>query len=211
MIDNIQWIGHGGFIIQGPPLIYINPWRVALSAFLADVILIGHDHYEHFSLADIEKLRGRNTLILTNEAVAQQIEGAQVLRPWHSHTFDRARITGIPAYSPGGILHPPEAGGLGFLISLNFHDIYYAGDTGETPDMLRLQPDIAILPIDGNDTLTPEQAAEVVRRMRPRYAIPSNWGALSIPSSATLKDAHEFRRLVGGRAEVVIPGARDDE
>jgi len=57
MIDRIEWLGHGSFFIQGPPLIYINPHRVVRRTFLADVILISHTHQEQFSVADIEKLR----------------------------------------------------------------------------------------------------------------------------------------------------------
>ncbi len=206
MIEQIQWLGHGSFVIQGPPLIYINPWRLGRTAFVADAILIGHDHYEHFSQVDIERLRGPQTIVLANETVAEQVEGASVIRPYHSVTIDRARITAIPAYSVGGDLrHAPSDGGLGFVISLNFYDIYYAGDTHETPEMMRLQPDIAILPIDGNDTLTVEQAADVVRRMRPRYVIPMNWGADGISTSATTRDALRFKQLVAGRVEVILP------
>jgi L-ascorbate metabolism protein UlaG (beta-lactamase superfamily) len=205
MIDQIRWAGHGSFTIQGPPLIYINPWRVLRTAFLADVILISHDHYEHFSAGDVQKLRGPQTIILTNEKVAAEIDGAQVLRPYHSITVDRARITAIPAYSPDGVVHPQADGGLGFLVSVNFYDIYYAGDTGETPEMMRVQPDIAMLPIDDNGTLSVEQAADIVKRMRPRYVYPMNWGTPDITNSASRKDAIAFRDLVADRAEVVLP------
>lgn len=206
MIDQIQWLGHGSFVIQGPPLIYVNPWRLGRSTFLADAILIGHDHYEHFSPADIERLRSPQTVVLSNPTVAAQVEGASVILPYHSVTVDRARITAIPAYSMNGDLrHAPDDGGLGFVISLNFYDIYYAGDTHETPEMMRLQPDIAILPIDGNGTLSVEQAAEVVKRMRPRYAIPMNWGAAGISTSASPREALYFKELVAGRAEVILP------
>lgn len=205
MIDQVRWTGHGSFIIQGSPLIYINPVRVLRTAFLADVILISHEHYEHFSLADIQKLRGPDTRIITNEKIAPEIDGAEILRPYHSITVDRARITGIPAYSTTDYRHPIEQGGLGFLISLNFYDIYYAGDTQETPEMMRLQPDIAILPIDGVGTLTVEEAADVARRMRPRYAMPSNWGAPDIATSAPRRDALRFRDVLAGRVEVVLP------
>ncbi len=203
MIDRIQWLGHGSFIIQGPPLIYINPWRVVRSVFHADVILVSHDHYEHCSLADIEKLRGESTLVIGNKNVASQIEGCKVLRPWQSITVDLASIKSVPAYSTKKLLHPIEDGGLGFVISLNFFDIYYAGDTEDIPDMERIKPDIAILPIDGNGTLNVTDAVEVVKKMRPRWVIPSNWGAVG--DSATYLDAQAFKEAVGGRAEVIIP------
>lgn len=201
MIDNIQWLGFGGFVIHGTPLIYINPWRLSRVTFLADVVLISHGHYEHFSPADIEKVRGPDTVLLTNQYVAAQLYHAEVLREYQSRVVDRARITAIPAYSPDSPLHKREDGGLGFLISVNLYDIYYAGDTQITPELRRLAPDIAILPIDGNGTMTVEDAALLVREMRPRYVIPSNWGAGGI----TRADVDRFKRLVGERSDVRIP------
>ena len=203
MIDRIRWLGHGSFVIQGPPLIYINPWRVVRDVFLPDVILIGHDHYAHCSPADIQKLRSAATLVFANESVAQEIEGCAVLRPWQSITVDRARITGIPAYSPHDPRHPVSAGGLGFLISLNLYDIYYAGDTQKIPEMERIRPDIAILPIDGNGTLTIAEAVEVVQAMRPRWVFPSNWGGSG--DTATPLDAQAFKTAVGLLAQVILP------
>jgi L-ascorbate metabolism protein UlaG (beta-lactamase superfamily) len=202
MIDKIQWLGHGSFVIQGPPLIYINPWRVTRKAFHPDVILIGHGHYAHCSPADIDKLRGPDTHILTNELVAQEIEGCTVLRPWQSITVGNARITGIPAYSPDEASHPLEAGGLGFVVSIQLYDIYYAGDTQKIPEMDLIKPDIAILPIDGNGTLTVSEAVAVVKEMKPRWAIPSNLG--SGTEGATSLDAQRFKDAVGDQAEVII-------
>lgn len=203
MIERIQWLGHGGFMIQGPPLIYINPWRVTRSIFLADAILVSHDHYEHFSSADIAKLRGDETVVISNENVASLVEGTKVLLPWQSMVVDRARITAIPAYSVNGAYHAREQGGLGFLISLDFYDIYYAGDTEMIPEMDTLHPDIVILPIDGSGTLSVNDAVEVVKKMRPRYAIPCNWNTSG--TGATLQEAQAFKAAVGDRCEVIIP------
>lgn len=199
MIERIQWLGHGSFFIQGPPLIYINPWRVARSIFHADVILVGHHHSEHCSLADISKLRGAETKIITSPQVAKEIEGCQILRPWQGIQIDRAGIKAVPAYSPKGWQHPQSDGGLGFLISLNYYDIYYAGDTEIIPEMERIRPDIAILPIDGNGTLDIFNAVEVVKQMRPRWVIPCNWGA------GDEANVRLFQKEVGGRAEVIVP------
>src|SRR5436309_1097263 len=135
MIDRIQWLGFGSFFIPGPPLIYINPWRITRNTFLADVILVTHHHYEHCSLADIQKLRGPQTRVISNELVAREVAGCEVLRPWQSMQVDRAGIKAVPAYSPNSWQHPLEDGGLGFVISLNLYDIYYAGDTQIIPEM----------------------------------------------------------------------------
>lgn len=203
MIERIQWLGHGGFLIQGPPIIYINPWRVVRTAFHADVILVSHDHYEHFSQADIEKLRGPDTIIISNDKVASEISGCVILRPWQSITIDKISIKAVPAYSPTDLRHPLEAGGLGFVISIEYYDIYYAGDTQHIPEMQLIHPDIAILPIDGLGTLTVNDAQEVVKEMRPRWVIPSNWDLIG--TGAGKAQAIALKEAVGDTAEVVIP------
>ena len=202
MIDRIQWLGHGTFIIQGPPLIYINPWRVARSVFHADIVLITHDHYDHCSLADVEKVRGPHTIAIGNEKVASEIGDCMLIRPWQSLTIDKACIKAIPAYSPNDLRHPQSDGGLGFVISVNLYDIYYAGDTQLIPEMERLSPDIAILPIDGQGTMNVEDAVQAVQQMKPRWAIPSNWG--SHGEGASRLDALAFKSQVDGIAEGVI-------
>jgi L-ascorbate metabolism protein UlaG (beta-lactamase superfamily) len=202
MLDAIKWLGHGSFMIEGSPLIYIDPWKVVKNVFFPDVILISHDHYDHFSIADITKLRSTETLIIGNPAIVDQVEGATLLRPWQSISVGNASIKAVPAYTPDSPHHPIEANGLGFVISVNLYDIYYAGDTGIIPEMDMIQPDIAILPIDGNGTLTVEQAAQIIRKMRPRYVFPSNVGS---PDGASLMDAKQLRELVLDYTEVILP------
>jgi L-ascorbate metabolism protein UlaG (beta-lactamase superfamily) len=200
MIERIEWLGHASFRIQGPPLIYIDPWRVARGAFLADVILVTHDHYDHCSPADIEKLRGPGTVVITNTAASALVSGATVLRPWQVMNVDQACIKAVPAYNAN---HPPEFEGLGFVISLEHYDIYYAGDTGLTPEMATLRPDIAILPIGGRQTMGVEEAIEAVRQMRPRWVIPSHWGSAS--EGGSIVDVKTFMRGVEGLTEVIVP------
>jgi L-ascorbate metabolism protein UlaG (beta-lactamase superfamily) len=203
MIDQIIWLGHGSFLVKAEQYIYINPWKVGSGYPTADVILVGHHHYEHFSEPDIDRLRGPDTLILTNALVQEQLMEATILRPWHSQTVGRISIKALPAYSPQSLQHPLSDGGLGFVISVNYYDIYYAGDTQRIGEMAGLAPDIAILPIDGNGTLTPGEAAEVVRVMRPRWVIPCNWGKPLGGASAV--DVAQFREEVGDTAEVIVP------
>lgn len=200
MIEQIQWLGHGSFAILGDPLIYINPRRVTRITRPADAILIGHDHYEYCSLADIAKLRGPNTQVIASRRAAAHIENCTVLRPFQSISVGRSCIKGIPAYSPR--LGTAEDG-LGFVISVNYFDVYYAGQTGVIPEMAAIHPDIAILPIDNNGTMTASEAAQVVAQMRPKWVIPCNWGFNA--SGTNRVDAQIFTREVGDRAMVVLP------
>jgi L-ascorbate metabolism protein UlaG (beta-lactamase superfamily) len=196
MIERIQWLGNGSFIVQGPPLIYINPRRVARSVFHADVILVTQDHYEHCSLADIDKLRGPNTRVIGSEQVAREIDDCIVLRPWQSLTVDRACIKAVPTAVQAK--HPQADNGLGFIISVNYFDIYYSGDTQAIPELERIRPDIAILPIDNHGALTVSEAVQLVKAMRPRWVIPGGTGG------AALLDAESFRQQVKDLTEVVL-------
>ncbi len=201
MIERIEWLGHGSFRIQGMPLIYIDPWRVARNAFHADIILVTHDHYDHCSPADVEKLRGPGTVVVSNSPVMSILKGVTLLRPWQVVNVERVCIKAVPAYNSH---HPKEFGGLGYVISLDHYDIYYAGDTDLIPEMSTIHPDIAILPIGGRQTMDVMNAVEAVRRLRPRWVIPSHWGTTSEGGSAI--DARIFvdRVRQENLAEVVL-------
>src|ERR1700694_3211933 len=126
MLDQIEWLGHASFRVNSTPLIYIDPWRMPRGATPADVILISHDHYDHCSPADIDKLRTPATLVIGSAAAGNVIDEVTLLRPWQSINAGRACIKAVPAYNSH---HPREFEGLGFIISLNHYDLYYAGDT----------------------------------------------------------------------------------
>ncbi|MCZ7544641.1 MAG: MBL fold metallo-hydrolase [Anaerolineae bacterium] len=115
----------------------------------------------------------------------------KVLRPWQSINIGDVNIQGVPAYTPYSAAHAREAGGLGFVISVSRFDIYYAGDTGPIPEMDRIRADIVLVPINERATMSPEEAAGVVNRMRPRFAVPYNWGS---DIGASKGDALDFRR-----------------
>jgi L-ascorbate metabolism protein UlaG (beta-lactamase superfamily) len=202
MFDRIQWLGHGSFRIDGPPLIYINPWRVARDFSPADVILISNDQYDHCSPADVAKLGGPDTVIVANPAAAALLdEEVIVLRPWQSFNFGPARVTGVPAYTFTDH-NPVSKGGLGFIVSINYHDIYYAGSTDIVPELAHVHADIAILPMAaGQGTMSLERSIELIEQMQPEWVIPSHWGTLG----GTLLDAQALERALAGRAKIVLP------
>ena len=146
--------------------------------------------------------RGEHTLTIGNEAVARAISGASVLREWQSLSIDRASVKAVPAYCPRGAHHPQEHRGLGFIISLDLHDIYYVGDSQIVPEMQWLRPDILLLPIDGYGRLSVEEALELVAMLRPRWAIPYNWGGAG--EEATVLDAQSFKARAARHTEVLL-------
>src|SRR3989442_608875 len=57
LVDAVEWLGHSGFKVRaGRATIYIDPYRVG-KAPRADLILITHGHYDHFSPQAAEAAR----------------------------------------------------------------------------------------------------------------------------------------------------------
>lgn len=202
LIDRIRWQGHSSFTIQGSPFVQIAPWRVVKLESPPDVILIGHDHFDHCSPADIEKIRGEDTVVIGNESVARIVHGTTVLREWQSISIGRASIKAIPAYSLRDPRHRREDHGLGFVISLDLFDIYFVGDSDIVPGMEVLKPDILLLPIDGYGRLSLDEALRLTDLLRPGWAIPYNWGGAG--EEATQLDAQSFANRIGGGTEAVL-------
>jgi L-ascorbate metabolism protein UlaG (beta-lactamase superfamily) len=202
MIDRIQWLGHGSFRIQGSPSIYINPWRLTRTDVLADIILVTNDLYDHCSPADIEKLSTPDTVVIANDSAAALIgDHALILRPWQSANVGKARITAVPAYTFTDH-HPISKGELGFIVSLDYYDIYYAGSTDMVPEMNYIQADIAILPVGvGQGTLNLDGTVKLVEKMKPLWVVPSHWGG----SGGTLLDVQALNRALEGQTNVVMP------
>lgn len=205
MLENIQWYGHACFCIEGEasPRIMIDPWSVLYDGPPPDVILVSHEDYDHCSPADINKLRGPNTVVIASQSAAQLIDGpVKVLRPWQTINFGRTSIKTVPAYTQDGS-HPAQRDDLGFVISQNYTDIYYAGDTHFIPDLHTMRPDIAILPVPTRDgSLTLSTSREIVQQLRPRYVIPSHMG--KHPSSGGNLDVQAFQREISTLADVIV-------
>jgi L-ascorbate metabolism protein UlaG (beta-lactamase superfamily) len=201
MIDRIQWLGHGSFRIQGPPNIYINPWRLVRDSVPADVILVSNDQYDHCSPADVDKLRGPGTLVIANPGAAELLGcDAMVLRSWQSVNVGKCRITAVPAYTFTHH-HPVSEGGLGFIISLDYHDIYYAGSTDIVPELAHVQGDIAILPVGaGQGTMSVDHTVEFIHRMQPTWVIPSHWGTMG----GTQYDVQMLSRALDEQIQFVV-------
>ena len=200
MLDRIKWQGGGSFRIDSEPTIQIAPWRVVRQASSPDIILIGHDRFDHCSPADVAKLRGAHTKVVGSRRVADIIEDTIVLREWQSIRLSNATIRAVPAISRHAEQNARAIDGLGFVVSIGFYDIYYVGDAQLVPGMELLKPDIMLLPIDGNGQTSLEEALKLVAMLRPRWAIPYNWGGTA--SQATELDARSFQNRVGEDTEV---------
>jgi L-ascorbate metabolism protein UlaG (beta-lactamase superfamily) len=254
-VSAITWLGHSTVLIEvsgvrllTDPLLRQRVGflrRIGDAGTLApgdvDAVLISHVHYDHLDLPSLEPwrscplvvprgagrfLRKRGFGVIELERGEEtRIGEVAVQATFADHRARRgARATAIPS--------------LGYLVS-GSQRIYFAGDTDLFEGMARLTPrlDVALLPVAGwghrvpAGHLDPERAAQALRLLRPRVAIPIHWGTyrrigLSREQAILREPADAFKRRaaelapevdvrllpVGGRLELDAPGdeaARD--
>jgi len=186
MVEGIEWLGHDSFRITGSKVIYIDPWKIAPKAPPADLILVTHDHYDHFSKADIKNVSGPGTIVVGPPAVTSQLPGATVtVRPGDTVDAGGITVTAVPAYnvnkfaSPGKVFHEKGSENVGYVFELDGRRIYHAGDTDSIPEMADIDVDVALLPVSGTYVMTAGEAAEACHVMKAKVVIPMHYGEVA--------------------------------
>ena len=182
----ITFLGHGSLMFTlGEKVIHVDPFsRVADYSMLpkADLILITHEHRDHLDADALASIRTENSDIVMTELCEEQVEGGIVMRNGDMSVIQGLSIEAVPAYN---LLHKRESGdpfhpcgaGNGYVITFGATRVYVAGDSENTPEMLRLEDiDIAFLPMNLPYTMTPHMVAEAALAMKPRVLYPYHFG-----------------------------------
>jgi len=211
-IDNIklEWLGHSAFRItdnKSGKILYIDQFQIAHENTKADIILITHDHYDHCSLADMEKIARDGTIVLCTAdcqsiitKINKKIE-MQIIEPESEINLVNFKIKAIPSYNVNKEIHKKAEGWVGFIIQSNGVSIYHAGDTDMIKEMEKLtgynkegNKLVALLPVSGKFTMDAEEAANAAILIKPYIAIPMHYGSvLGLEKDAQLfiKICHE--------------------
>ena len=135
MIDNIKWLGHATFKVIGEKVIYTDPFQIS-KPDKADIILITHEHYDHFSPEDIKKILGSDTILVLPKDCAGTINAKEiVVKPGDKINIEGIEIETVPAYNTNKNFHPKEKEWLGYIFKVSNKRIYIAGDSDYIPEM----------------------------------------------------------------------------
>ena len=200
MVKHIHWLGHDAFRIDGEKVVYIDAYQIK-GGPKADIILVSHEHFDHCSPEDIQKIQQAKTVIVTEKDSAKKLKGdVRTIKSGESILIDKVKIEAIPSYNIDKQFHPQKNGWLGFVLEMDGVRIYHAGDTDFIPEMKNLKVDIALLPVSGTYVMTADQAIKAALAIKPKLAIPMHYG--SIVGSA--EDAIKFKEALAGKVEVQI-------
>jgi len=199
MTLQLRWLGHASFFIHGNTgVVAIDPWKVSRAENTANLILISHSHFDHYSPDDIEILSGPETILCGPPDVRPDVP----LRPWETRSFGDISVTGIPAYNSDKKFHPKSNNWLGFVVEIDGKRIYYAGDTDRIPEMSKVKDiDVALLPAGGTYTMDAVQAAAAADAIGCALAVPYHWGDIV----GSIEDAERFKKLCKVPVRIVNP------
>lgn len=202
MLENITWLGHDSFRIKDDKVIYIDPWQLE-DGEPADLILVTHDHYDHFSLEDIQRIRTDDTVVVTIAASARKLTGpVRTVKAGDKLTVRGIDIEVVPAYNINKRFHPQGAGHVGFIVTVGGQRIYHAGDTDFIPEMKDIEADIALLPVSGTYVMTAEEAAKAAEAIQPKVAVPMHYGSIV----GSVQDAQRFKELCPVEVRILEKG-----
>jgi L-ascorbate metabolism protein UlaG (beta-lactamase superfamily) len=216
-VSAVSYVGHGtvrleldGLAMLTDPLLRrrVGHLRraVPLAAHVTEglaAILVSHGHHDHLDVPSLERLdrsvpvvapRGLGRLLARHfESVVEVEEGDEL-------SFEPLRLRVTPAEHDSR-RHPGRlrASAVGYAL-LGTRNVYFAGDTGPFDGMEGLVPDLdlALLPIWGwgaklgrGKHLDPVSAANALRLLQPRIAVPIHWGTY-LPLHRGLRRAPDF-------------------
>lgn len=168
-----------------------------------NLILITHDHGDHFNVPILEAVSGSATIIAPKE-VADKMPAdlkakTKVMANGDTTTEDGIQIAAFPMYNttPDRQKFHPQGGGNGYILTIGGKHIYIAGDTEETPEMKALTGiDVAFLPMNVPYTMDIDAAAQAIKDFKPKVVYPYHYSGTDVTKlQALVGDAAEVRLL----------------
>jgi len=189
---DITWLGLSCFRVKGKDVVVItDPYHPSLGHSLnklqADIVTLSHSHPGH-----------SYTAAITTEFKVISGPGEYELKDIF--------ITGISTF------HDAEQGSkLGkntaYLIEFEGLRLCHLGDIGHLPDAEQMEAfrdiDVLLIPVGGITTISGVTAAEIVRHLSPKFAIPMHY---KIPSlTKDLEPADRFFKELGVKEIISQP------
>jgi L-ascorbate metabolism protein UlaG (beta-lactamase superfamily) len=162
--------------------IYIDPFDLPsnYSNFPADLILVTHDHGDHYDPSSIDLIKTENTRLFFPAIMSLEAAqyGADSVHPEDHFTFDNFDVTCFYMYTMPGSdqsSHPQENNYTSYIIEFEGFSIFHAGDSWNIFEYMQLidEIDLVLLPLGpGCQTMTEGDVVNVIDLINPRYFIP---------------------------------------
>ncbi len=209
----ITWIGHATFLIQvagvniltdpifsdrASPVSFAGPKRLARPGLTfeslpeIDAVIISHNHYDHLDRRTIERLGAKPAYFvpLGVDAWLHDLKLEATLE-----ALGDVVLHAVPTqhFSGRSLFDRNEALWCGWVIETPAGNVYFAGDTGYSPDFKEIGGrfggmEVSMIPIGayrprwfmGPVHVDPAQAVQVHQDVRSKLSIGMHWGTFSL-------------------------------
>lgn len=200
MLKEIECLGHSAIKFKrNGKTIYIDPYNLKETKNDADIIFITHNHYDHFSLEDIKKIKNEDTIIIATEDLYTNILklgfyaiNIVTVKPNNNYQIENIKFTTTPSYNLNKTYHPKENGWVGYIIEIDNIKYYIAGDTDAIEENTKIKCDVAFVPVGGTYTMDFKEAAKLINEIKPKIVVPIHYGSIV----GTKQDAEDFKKLL---------------
>ncbi|MDP3082358.1 MAG: MBL fold metallo-hydrolase [Rubrivivax sp.] len=204
------------FSQRASPLSWIGPTRaqppgVALAELpRIDIVMISHNHYDHLDVASVQALQAQNggpplfvvPLGLGPWLMARGITRVVELDWWQAHSVGAVELVLTPVrhWSGRGLTDRMATLWGGFAVFAPDFHLFFAGDTGYSPDFTDIRQrfaarqaegggfDIALLPVGAyaprwfmaDQHIDPTQAVQVHRDLGAKRSLGVHWGTFEL-------------------------------
>jgi len=186
---DITLIGHSSLMIgfKGK-IIHIDPYSKVYDYSQlpkADLVLITHEHGDHFDKNALEAISKRETEAISNKAVADQYDKVDLyMENDEVYGWEDVQIDAVPAYNlvhrkDNGEAYHPKGVGNGYVLTFGNFRVYIAGDTEPIPEMNDLEDiNVAFLPKNLPYTMSDEEFVVAARMVKPEILYPYHYSRI---------------------------------
>lgn len=168
-----------------------------------DLILVTHEHGDHYSTAKLTALRKAGGVII----VPQRIYNLSGFAPYRPNAialpyFASTNVMGLTVQAvPGYNGNHTYTNNNCYVLTLGGKKIFFSGDTGDVPEIRALPDiDVAFLSMNLPFTMNWLSATNVIRQMRPKVVYPYHYR----DSGGTYTNAALFQSAMSGEQGIEV-------
>lgn len=200
MIENIKVFKQNSIKINN---IYFDPYGIDNNYNDAQYIFITHNHYDHYSKEDIDKVINDNTIFIIPDSMKKDYDYPNdviFVQVNSNYILEDISFKTVPMYNLNKPYHKKEANWCGYLINYDGNKYYIMGDTDNLHEMKGIKCDVLFIPIGGTYTMDLDMAITCLDNIKYDIVIPVHYG--SIVGDISL--GNTFKDKIGDKCELRI-------